>query len=216
MAKTKSLWGEPPSRYYRFLKKLQETEKCGSKYTLAVLGCADGKFVLPAARKGMSVLAIDLDGIALYGGKKEGVGGLVNMPGLTSRLVDEGVNSFVEVKHEDFTNVRPAKCSGVWVSGAIQYSNNSNLKASDIISKVLGFVAPAGLVYIDYMLPYEDKYKGRLNCPTQEWWRNYVSSLSTWEVLSHRVMPPTLDLAHVEFPVDHYHQWGHLFMKRKR
>src|SRR5262245_20787117 len=64
---------------------------------LAVLGCADGKFVLPAARLGFRVLAIDIDEIALYGGPKPGVGGTVTMPGLVARLGKEKLRPLLHV-----------------------------------------------------------------------------------------------------------------------
>jgi len=61
-----SIWGKPNRSFYRFLAMI---ETVGLPKTLCVLGCSDGKFVIPAARKGFSVLALDIDTIALYGGE---------------------------------------------------------------------------------------------------------------------------------------------------
>ena len=88
--RTASLWGKPPSRFYRFLRKVSSLT-CDSSPSLAVLGCADGKFVLPAARRGFNVLAIDVDHVALYGGLKPGIGGVNHMPGLVARLKTENL-----------------------------------------------------------------------------------------------------------------------------
>jgi SAM-dependent methyltransferase len=210
--KTASLWGRAPSRFYRFLNAVAASS--GTRRELAVLGCADGKYVLPAARKGFNVLAIDVDRIALYGGTKQGVGGRVEMPGLTHRLKVEGLSEKVEVICKDFTVIEARPMGAVFTSGAIQYSYNLPKTADELLMHALEFVCPGGLFYMDYMLPYEAKYVGRPNCPDEQWWRLKVAELNGWTVISHRVLPPTRDKAHVEYPVDHYHQWGHLLMRR--
>jgi hypothetical protein len=210
--KTASLWGPPPSRFYRFLESVIVSS--GANPELAIIGCADGKFVLPAARKGFKVLAIDIDAIALYGGVKPGLDGEVVVPGLVSRLEVEGLLSNVEVVCDDFTSIDPRPSAAVFTSGSLQYSYNLPKSASELLACLMTFVAPQGLLYIDYMLPYETKYIGRPNCPDAEWWRKKVRELNGWRVLHHRVLPPTRDRAHVEFPVDHFHQWGHVLLRR--
>jgi len=96
----------------------------------------------------------------------------------------------------------------------VQYSCNIQYSSTKILSYIQRFVNRGGLLYIDYMLPFEEKYKGRPNCPDARWWKDWSKTQVGWSVLYNRVLPPTLDLAHIEFPVDHYHQWGHLLMKR--
>src|SRR5258705_13831045 len=97
---TSSLWGKPPSRYYALLRRA-ESSKRGGRPHLAVLGCSDGKFVLPAARRGFTVMALDVDEIALYGGTKIGPDGPTPMPGLRARLEAEKLAHLVEVVHAD-------------------------------------------------------------------------------------------------------------------
>ena len=60
---TSSIWPEPTRRFFKFLSNI---EHAGLPKTLAVLGCSDGTYVIPAARKGFDVLAIDNDRTALY------------------------------------------------------------------------------------------------------------------------------------------------------
>lgn len=214
--KTASLWGTPPSRYYRYLQRVRD---CSSKQhpTLAVVGCADGKYVVPAARLGFRVWAIDIDEVALFGGEKHDAGGPVEMPGLVARVREEGLEKLVEVVHGDFAECPPGRrFDGVFTSGALQYSNNIGRSLEEMVTAVGDCVRPAGLLYIDYMLPYEEKYRGRPNCPEAGWWREYFTGRPQWEVRYNRVMRPTLDRAHVEYPVDHYHQWGHLLAARTR
>jgi hypothetical protein len=212
--KTSSLWGKPPKRYYKFLKHVEQ-EFARRRLKVAILGCSDGKFALPAARRGHSVLAIDIDGVALYGGNKTGPSGEVYMPGLVARLRTEGLESQVQVIHDDFVNYSPpTRYHAVFTSGAIQYSCNLKHSMLLMIEGVLSYVANSGFIYIDYMLPMEEKYRGRDNYPGREEWQNFFPE-NSWEVIYNRVLPPVFEQAHVDNPVDHYHHWGHLFARRK-
>jgi hypothetical protein len=186
----------------------------GAQFDLCVLGCADGKFVLPAARRGLRVHAVDVDTIALFGGMKPGVEGDVYVPGLCARLQREGLEDLVTVHQRDLRTAPQYSARLVFTSGAIQYSLNLPASADELLRAVVARVAPGGLLYIDYMLPFEDKLKGRPNCPPREFWRAWAAKLSDFEVLHNRVLPPVLDRAHVEMPFDHYHQWGHLMARR--
>lgn len=213
--KTASLWGAPPSRFYSFLRRLRQ-RSTGANPTLAVFGCADGKFVLPAARQGFKVWAIDIDEVALFGGYKEDASGRVRVPGLAARVKAEELDDLVEIQHGDFTDVAPGRMfDGVFTSGALQYSTNIERSLESMVTLVGDHVRGGGLFYIDYMLPYEEKYQGRPNCPEAPWWKEYFQRHPEWRVLYNRVMPPTLDRAHLEYPVDHYHQWGHVLAERK-
>lgn len=211
--KTASLWGSPPSRFYRFLSRLREESK-SSPPILAVLGCADGKFVLPAARLGFHVYALDADAVAVRGGLKQGASGQVWMPGLVSRLRAEGLTELVEVKVADFTTSPAKECDAAFTSGSIQYSRNTPANAADILIPIMNHVRPGGLLYIDYMLPTEEKYAGRPNCPDSRWWRSWCREITGWEILHNRVLPPVEDFPHVEAPYLHSHHWGHLLARR--
>jgi hypothetical protein len=212
---TASLWGATPSRYYRFLR-LVEHEIASRPVRFAVLGCADGKFVLPAARRGFSVVAIDVDEVALFGGcKVEFDGTKVEMPGLLSRLQGERLEAQVQILSGDFVTLRCAKhFHAVFTSGAVQYSRNLVYSFDEIVKAVQSYVAPGGLLYVDYMLPWEEKYRGRPICPEKQAWTVAFPPLS-WSVLHNRVVAPTSDGPHVEMPFVHHHQWGHLLAKKR-
>jgi hypothetical protein len=160
------------------------------------------------------VLAVDRDEVALYGGVKPGLGGDVIIPGLAGRLEQEHLQERVAVVNADFTQMRPLPCRAAWVSGAVQYSFNMPRTAATVMASVQQFVTVGGLLYLDYMLPFEEKYRGRPNCPEAGWWRDWANGLVGWNVIWNRVLPPVRDRAHVEYPVDHFHQWGHLLMRR--
>jgi SAM-dependent methyltransferase len=210
--KTSSLWGRPPARYYRFLNLAEQRVK--GPLRMAVLGCSDGKFVLPAARRGHTVFAIDIDEIALFGGPKLGPEGEIIMPGLTSRLKAEALVERVTVVHGDFVEHPPLQpCDAVFTSGAIQYSRNLIHALSDVVSAIQAYVAPGGYLYIDYMLPLKPHQSERENFPSREKWSTFFSA-PAWDLLYNRVLPPVFERAHVDNPVDHFHHWGHLLVRR--
>jgi hypothetical protein len=213
--KTKSLWGNPPSRYYAFLRRV-ELGFGLKKLALSVLGCSDGKFVLPAARKGYYVLALDIDEKAIFGGEKIGPNGPIYMEGLFSRVKKERLEQRVKIVCEDFVKYKTSeKFHAVWTSGAINYSYNLKNNVSDILERVKSYVLPNGYIYFDYMLPLETPHFSRENYfPKGELVKHFKKD--KWDIIYDRILPPMLEKAHVDMPVDHYHHWGHLCIRAKR
>ena len=68
--KTKSIWGQTPSRLYRLIKLADEKFK-NENWTACIVGCSDGKFLIPFARAHHKVLGYDIDTIDLFGGEKD-------------------------------------------------------------------------------------------------------------------------------------------------
>ena len=64
--KTKSIWGNPPTRLYKLINLAKE--KWGTNFSACIVGCSDGKFLMPFAREKIKVTGYDIDDIALYGG----------------------------------------------------------------------------------------------------------------------------------------------------
>ena len=67
--KTKSIWGTPPKRLYNLIKIAEQD--FGKDFTACIVGCSDGKFLMPFARKQIKVVGYDIDDVALYGGIKD-------------------------------------------------------------------------------------------------------------------------------------------------
>jgi hypothetical protein len=202
--RTSSLWGKPPTRYYNFIRMV-ETTFPSTALRVAILGCSDGKFVLPAARRGHSVLAMDIDETALFGGNKRGPNGAIHMPGLRKRLRAEHLSHLVSIVNADFIEYRSRRpFHAVFTSGAVQYSRNLKHPFETVIERLKAFVANQGYIYVDYMLPIEDQHKGRDNYPTKEAWSCFFEAKG-WRLIHNRVLPPLFERAHVDNPVDHYH-----------
>lgn len=210
--KTSSLWGTPPSRFYNYLKRV-ENYFGDSPLQISILGCSDGKFVLPCARRGHKVFAIDVDGEAINGGEKVGPDGPVYMIGLANRLKKEGLEDRVNWVHGDFITHPPIESHATFTSGAIQYAFNMEHDMACIMRKLQDFSMSKGFVYMDYMLPIEDRHKGRPNYPSPLEMEGFFDE-SEWSIIYNRVLPPIFERAHVDNPVDHYHHWGHLLAQK--
>lgn len=213
MPRTTSLWGRPPSRFYRYLSQVEAAFPI-RPLTFSILGCSDGKFVLPLARKGHTVHAVDIDALALFGGEKTGPTGPVQMPGLVARLQAEGLSHRVTVAHSDFI-AHPPDCRfhAVFTSGAIQYSHNLRHDVHTILSAIKSCVRKLGFLYFDYMLPLDATHCLRPNYFKPGELRRHFQP-PAWRVLRDRVLPPLLEKGHVDNPCDHYHHWGHMCVRR--
>src|ERR1700747_2153340 len=169
MTASRSAGGRTPRRFLRFLDDVQ-SETCGVP-SLAVIGCADGKFVLPAARRRFRVTAIDTDERMLFGCPTEREVGIATaVAGLNARLAVEHLARAVSILQADFMQVRLTAHDALWTSGALQYSSNEGYPIEEMLRKIRAFVKPTGLVGIEFMLP-EGRLVGRQHCPGPEWWR---------------------------------------------
>lgn len=146
---TPSIWSVAGPRFFRFLKRIEDRNL---PKTLAVLGCSDGNYVLPAAKRGFDVLAIDIDSAALYGGTITLYGEEYEVMGLTNRLRAEGLARRVTVVDEDYVSYSPRnKFSGVFTSGSIHYQDNSRYSLSEMIGGIQSYVADGGVLFMEYI-----------------------------------------------------------------
>lgn len=147
--KTESMWRRPNRSYYRFLNILSSS---GLPQTLCVLGCSDGKFVMPAARRGFQVLAIDIDSVALYGGEMDLFGEKVFNAGMQRQLEIKSLVDKVEIVNQSYLEYLAIQTySGVFTSGSIHYAENAGYPLEQVIGKIQGFVSPGGLLFHEYI-----------------------------------------------------------------
>jgi len=212
---TASAWGQPSARYYRFLRKAERLY--GSKRRLLVVGCADGKFVLPAARRGWEVIAVEIDERMVSGCSAAPEDGIDRrVPGLLSRLSTEGLAERVSVRVSDFmTEGGIGNCDALWTSGCLQYSRNSVYDISEITDRLRSFLHVEGVAYFEYMIPDEPKLVGRPNCPPVDWWST-VFPRRGWRIVGHTVAFDVPEGPHPYVPLPHRHSWGRLSAVRLR
>lgn len=238
--KTKSAWGNPPSRLYKFREIL--LSKFGKNARVCIIGASDGKFVLPFLRSGLLVTAYELDEVAVYGGEKdfpvkrdfiEPLKYIPNpdrnpiyqkipsekrkIPGLKKRVEAEGLEHLLTIKMENFYKNPPQEnYEGVFTSCSIPYPCNFDIPVSEIMNALKNSVSKSGYLYMDYMLPLEDCHTWR----PQHYLRrgtvkNYFDD-TDWEIVSlYEMNKPIFEAAHVDRPEDHFHRFGYVLAEHK-
>ena len=233
--KTKSIWGNPPKRLYK-LMKIAERD-FGKKYTACIVGCSDGKFLLPFARKKIRVAGYDIDDIALYGGQK--LFPIVNeknkyqynknfkspeyelvekrVLGITERLEIENLSDYALIEKRDFYRNVPKKTFDVvFTSCSLHYTANKDFSLEDNTKKLQSIVSVGGYLYIDYMMAIEE---GDYTLyPKEKFYRKgeilkYFDN--NWKIISCKENNlPSFEGAHVDCVKDHFHRFGYLLAKR--
>lgn len=235
--KTKSIWGNPPTRLYKLLNIAQKD--WGKNFTACIVGCSDGKFLMPFARQKIKVTGYDIDDIALYGGTKEFpiIKNKTKHPystnfkskefkletkrvlGVTERLKIEKIDKYAKIEKRDFYRNPPKeKFNVVFTSCSLHYSVNKEFSLADKTKQLQSIVLPKGYLYMDYMMAIdENDYE---NYPASKFYRkdeilNYFDK--DWEIISFKENHhPTFEGAHVDCVRDHFHRFGYVLARRVR
>lgn len=233
--KTKSIWGNPPKRLYKLMDIAKKD--FNNKYTACIVGCSDGKFLLPFARNHIKVTGYDIDEVAMYGGVK--LFPIVNNPkkykykkdfvskkfeleerkvvGIVDRLKLENVSKYAVIEKRDFyKNLPKEKFDVVFTSCSLHYSVNKMFTLEDKTHKLQSIVKKGGYLYMDYMMAIEeDDYE---LYPKEKFFRkgeilNYFGD--DFEIISlFENNHPTFEGAHMDCVRDHFHRWGYLLARR--
>jgi len=233
--KKKSIWGNPPKRLYNLIDIAKKN--IGKKFKACIVGCSDGKFLMPFARKKIQVVGYDIDDIALYGGKKlfpivdnkvkykyskDFVSKKYELEekrvyGVTERLEIENLNKYARVEKRDFYKNIPSECFDVvFTSCSLHYSVNSDFTLRDKTKKLQSIVNKGGYLYMDYMMAIDENDYD--NYPDYKFYRkdeilDYFDD--KWEIVSFRENHnPTFEGAHVDCTRDHFHRFGYLLARR--
>lgn len=233
--RTKSIWGNPPTRLYKLIELAQQEFK--KDFSACIVGCSDGKFLMPFARKGIKVTGYDIDDIALYGGIKTFpiVPEKIKYPysknfiskeykledkkvlGVTERIELENIKDFVTIEKRDFyKNMPDKKFDVVFTSCSLHYSVNKDFMLENKTKKLQQIVNKNGFLYIDYMMAIdEEDYE---TYPREKFYRKgeirtYFDN--NWEIISYKENNnPTFEGAHVDCVKDHFHRFGYILAKK--
>lgn len=234
--RTKSIWGNPPKRLYKLINLAKE--KYGKDFTACIVGCSDGKFLMPFAREHIKVTGYDIDEIALYGGEKDFP--IVEekiiyqyspnfssidyklerkrVYGIIERLQIENLENYATIEKRDFykTNNKE-QFDVVFTSCSLHYSVNKDFTLEEKTKMLQDIVKPNGLLYMDYMMAIdEDDYE---TYPSNKFYRkgeikNYFDN--NWEIISCRENEkPSFEGAHVDCVRDHFHRFGYVLAQKK-
>lgn len=233
--KTKSIWGNPPTRLYKLLNLSKK--EWGNNFTVCIVGCSDGKFLMPFARNEIKVTGYDIDEVALYGGTKdfpiikkkikyeyspEFISKKYDLEnkrvlGVTERLKIEQIDEFANIKKRDFYRTEiDEKFNVVFTSCSLHYSANQDFTLEEKTKKLQDIVLPNGYLYMDYMMAIdEEDYKAY---PANKFYRkNEIKKYfdNTWEIISCRENNfPTFEGAHVDCTRDHFHRFGYILARK--
>ena len=202
--KTKSIWGNPPTRLYKLLNLSKK--EWGNNFTVCIVGCSDGKFLMPFARNEIKVTGYDIDEVALYGGTKdfhiikkkikyqyspEFISKKYDLEnkrvlGVTERLKIEQIDEFANIKKRDFYRTEiDEKFNVVFTSCSLHYSANQDFTLEEKTKKLQDIVLPNGYLYMDYMMAIdEEDYKAY---PANKFYRkNEIKKYfdNNWEIIS--------------------------------
>lgn len=233
--KTKSIWGEAPSRLYRFKDLIQK--RFGTDASICIVGACDGKFVMPFLRSGFAVTAYELDEVAIYGGKKEcplkrqAISIMEYKPnparnpiyqklpseekeilGLKKRVELEGVNELLTIEEANFYKNPPKrKFDAVFTSCSIPYPCNFDVPVAEIFRVLQESVSKRGYLYMDYMMPLEDCHTWRPEHYLRKGeTRRYLEG-EEWRILHiYEMKNPVFEAAHADRPEDHFHRFGYV------
>ena len=233
--RTKSIWGNPPTRIYKLLNMAKK--EWGTNFTTCIVGCSDGKFLMPFARKKIFVTGYDIDDIALFGGykdfpivdKKIKCNYISNFKskeyklenkrvyGIVERLAMENLTKYARIEKKDFYREKiNEKFNVVFTSCSLHYSANKDFTLEEKTKKLQDVVLPGGYLYIDYMMAIdEDDY---VNYPLVKFYRkNEIIKYfdNDWKIISYRENNnPSFEGAHVDCVRDHFHRFGYILAKR--
>lgn len=233
--RTKSIWGNPPTRIYNLIKVAEK--ECGKDYTACIVGCSDGKFLMPFARNGIKVTGYDIDPIDLYGGVKEfpirpGNPKFKYSPdfvspkyelqpikvlGVIKRVKVEGLSKYVKIEERNFyKNIPNKKFDVVFTSCSLHYTINNIFTLKEKIDALKSIVKKGGILYIDYMMALDESDYEKY--PDYKFFRNgeALNFLGKdFKVMSYYEQKnPVFEAGHVVTTEDHFHRFGFLMAKR--
>ena len=209
--KTKSIWGNPPKRIYKLIDMGLYT---WGDFEACVVGCSDGKFLMPFARKHIDVTGYDIDSTSLFGGEKD----FPIIDKKVSYKYDPNFKSkeYKLEKRDFYRDIPNKKFNIVFTSCSLHYDSNKDFSLEDKTNKLKSIVKKDGLLYMDYILAIdENDYK---KYPKEKYFRkgeilNYFGD--NWDIISIRENDkPTFEEAHVDNVKDHFVRYGYVLARR--
>ncbi|XVS65992.1 hypothetical protein ACQPYE_08040 [Actinosynnema sp. CA-299493] len=201
----RSQWDETRTFFPLFLNAI---DRDPSIKTIAVVGAADGKFVLPLLKAGYDVTAIEVNSSALYGAlgvvrgkatEKYETDGLV----ASARAAD--VHDRLTIVDTDIRAANLFARDALWTSCSWHYSMNHDHPLERFVSALKRCVRPGGLIGAEYFMPVSVTHIALEHYLEQgEIWRYLDGWLPRWEAYT----PPFIEEPHLGQPERHVHRMG--------
>jgi hypothetical protein len=209
--KTLSVW-QKTKTFFPLFQSMVEKEKLES---VAIIGAADGKFVIPLALKGINVMAIEIDKIAVNGGEVEFSDNICGkIEGLRSRLEIEGVTDRVKVVEGDFLQLdNLATFDAVFTSCSWHYSKNIG-QTNLFIRKMCSLVKVSGIFCAEFMLAFAPEHYKLERYFVEGQIKKYFAQ-GKWEHREEFYTPVFDEEPHVGNIHPHQHRMGFFMAKNK-
>lgn len=208
---TESIW-EGTKTFFPIFKDYLENKK-DSKITVCIIGASDGRFVIPLAKKGYKIIAIENDPLLLNGGDvKVSENKTIKVLGLKERLKVENLVSNVEIIEDNFFDVNiDFLVDAIFTSSTWDCSINHNRSLSEYIEKMKSAVKVNGIFCSEYMMPCEEKHKNIEHYLGEGEINKYFNN---WKTIEEFYTPVFKDDPHIGKLVPHIHRMG-FFMGQK-
>lgn len=208
---TKSVWQATKTFFPLFLDQLEAHHA----HTVCVVGASDGKYVLPLARRGLHVIAIERDPLALDGGPITLPGPTPGtMAGLRARLAAEDLTNQVRIVEADILELAEnvAAVDAVWTSCSWHYSTNHRRPLADFVTAMQNLArTDTALFGAEYMMPVQPRHFSCEHYPEPGELRRYFTG---WDILWEAYTPAFVEGPHVEQLHPHVHRMGLLIASR--
>ncbi|MXY50948.1 MAG: class I SAM-dependent methyltransferase [Gammaproteobacteria bacterium] len=209
-----SLWSATKTFFPLFVAHLEKRVTGGR---VLVVGASDGKFVIPLARRGWHVTAVEVDTTAIRGGRvslPDNALGPIHTPGLITRLSESGLSERVDVIEADVRELSFGRTfDAAFTSCSWHYSRNGDRPVATFVTAMAEAVKGGGLFCAEYMMPVSvdhfttDRYmvEGQLR---------HQFSTRDWLVLEEFYTSPFVEAKHIGVVKDHVHRMG-LFLAER-
>jgi SAM-dependent methyltransferase len=207
---TASIWEETRTFFPLFLSEIEKRRA----RSVCVVGASDGKFVLPLARRGIHVFAIERNRTAVDGGPITLPGPISTlMPGLRKRLAEEGLADRVTIVGADLMDVADKwTADAVWTSCSWHYSVNHGRPLAEFIGSMSRLCRPrGGVLGAEYMMPVEPRHFTIEHYPGEGQVRGHLTG---WRIDWETYTPAFVEAPHVEQLTEHVHRMGLIIATR--
>ena len=182
--------------------------------TACVLGCSDGKFVIPLAAAGCTVTCVDVDPTMIDGGTVRYRGEDVRVAGLKANLASTGLTERCRIILADYMEEKlPAKYDFVLTSGSWAYNRNLRHGLAGVVEVMKRAVAPAGYLFADYLLPVTEQEYAIDLYPQPERLQEFFPP-DRWRTV-HNKEVGLIGESHYGQEELHQHNYGALLVQRK-
>lgn len=150
-----SFWAGLYTSFPMFAEEIADRDLTGT--TACVLGCSDGKFVIPLAAAGCTVTCVDVDSVMLDGGEVVYRGERTKVRGLIANLAASGLTGRCVIVSADYMSWHTdAVYDFVITSGSWAYNRNLGYGLVGVVERMRDLVGVGGYLFVDYLLPVTD------------------------------------------------------------